>query len=157
MNSGEEPDLACFDKVWRMSLAVALGKWKQTLTKQLGPFNRRLSSSNWGHLYGTTPDMPVRIFPLGQIRVFGLYGDENLLLHTPYDCDNFRGRRCRRDRLRDPEHQKHFVYDLATIRELAEQASWELYRTDNHLAALEFATIYSSQCQDPAPSGIQTS
>ncbi|GAB7323644.1 hypothetical protein MBLNU13_g07125t2 [Cladosporium sp. NU13] len=83
VNSGKQPDIACFDRVWCMSLAVALEKWNSALKKQLETFNNRIPTFNSSLLHDTRFDCPIRIFPLGQKSVFGLYGDENLVLVTP--------------------------------------------------------------------------
>lgn len=151
VNSGEQPDIACFDRVWCMSLAVALGKWKSALRKQLETFNNRLSTFNSS--LGTRFDWPIRIFPLGQKSVFGLYGDENLLLDT-HDGGGFSRPLRRRWRLQNPECERYYVHDVDTARALAEQASVELYRTDIHLSALQYVTY--DTFRNAAPLAIQT-
>ena len=154
VNSGEEPEIACFDRVWSMSLAIALGKWKQALRKQLETFNPSSFS-------GSRFDWPIRIIPLGHKRRFRLYGDENLLsLDTPDGGGlprRHRGlhyRLQRLNRLHDPEDQRYYVHGLAIAQQLAEQASGKLYRTDIHLAALQYVTY--DTFINSAPSGIQT-
>lgn len=142
VNMGEEPDVMSFDNVWRMSLAVALGKWKQTLRTQLDIFNHSLWNLNYGIFYGTRDEWPTLTLTLGQNRVFGLYGDENLWLDFMHQGLYYRnGSRLFR-RLQLGVRWKHRIYahDFATTWGLAEQASGELYKTDIHLAALVLAT-----------------
>jgi len=68
VNMGEEPDIACFDTVWRLSLAVALVKWKQALEKQLQRYNLNLPIFNLRCYDGYMFDLPPWIQPLGLDR-----------------------------------------------------------------------------------------
>lgn len=120
VNSGEKPDIACFDSVWCMSLAVALGKWKSALRKQLETFNNRIPTFNSSLLNGTRFDWPIRLIPLGQKSVFGLYGDESLLPDTPEGGGFILRHRRRRYRPQDLECESHYVHDLATAKKLVE-------------------------------------
>ena len=160
VNSGEQPDVTAFHRVWSTSLAVALGKWKQALRKQLETFNNRLLTINPSFFSGTRFDWPIRIIPLGKERVFGLYGDEHLSFLDSADRDGLaRGHRRlhhrlqRPNRLHDLEDHRYYVYDVALAQELAEQARGELYRTDIHLAALQYVAY--DTFRNPAPVGIQ--
>ena len=86
--------------------------------------------------------------------MFGLYGDESLLPDTPEGGGFIRLHRRRRYEPQDLECERYHVHDVDTARKLAEQVSVELYRTEIHLAALQYVTY--STFRNTAPLGIQT-
>ena len=129
VNMGQEPDVSSFDRVWRLSLGISLGSWKQSLKEQFETLRRKLK---W-----TYDEDPLRchVPNLGHARVFGLFGDDDLR-------EDVRRGFFRRHylRMRCPRSPDNIIFGFDKIWELAENTSGELYRTEVHLDMLELLT-----------------